>query len=388
MSRLLIAVVALLIGCEDPEAPSEFQAPRAPVCGQLPLGFHSPEELVVTGLASNALHKTEDSLWIVESRDNTIGKYDLNSGAYSTIADVGNDRNPYDLFVETGHIWVTNYLSNSVSIMDRQTGVLVRELESEAFQNPSGVAVLGGVALVTNVNYLSPSRGFGESTLVAFDTQTFEQIWARSMPNKNTQFADVFTWQGSDHVVVTSTGSVEFEDGRAVATSNGSVDIFGLEDPFNPTHKRIEFDVPTPSPGGALSRPAHIDGTSFLYFVSATSPEVYKLDAETMTWIRGRENPIRLYETTQDSLHHITAGADGILYVTAFNTDEIWRVDTRCDEVVPEPIHVGRTSLLEGPHMIQTFVAPDGGVDAYYLMSLSNVLGRVRFRAQPTEDSK
>jgi hypothetical protein len=43
-------------------------------------------------------------------------------------------------------------------------------------------------------------------------------------------------------------------------------------------------------------------------------------------------------------------------------------------------VKVGRSSLLEGPHMIQVVDAPEGGVDAYYLLSLSNRLGRVKFR--------
>jgi hypothetical protein len=99
-----------------------------------------------------------------------------------------------------------------------------------------------------------------------------------------------------------------------------------------------------------------------------------------LTWVRGPEDPIVLYESEEDTLHHISAGPDGMLYVTAFNTDEIWRVDTRCDEVLAEPVKVGRSSLLEGPHMIQVVDAPEGGVDAYYLLSLSNRLGRVKFR--------
>lgn len=387
------------LGCGDSEATSAtFHPALSEVCGSTPLGYYDAETLAITGVAANALHleKTpgtflDPKFLVVESRDNTISRYSSKTNTYERIADLGNDRSPYDLFADEDAVWVSNYLSNSVSKIVRP-GFEVEEIVLENFKNPSGIAVIGDLLIVSNVNYLSPLQGFGESTVTAIEKTSGTFLWTETMPQKNVQFVDVIEWEGAKHLVLTSTGSVEFVEGDAVATSDGGVEVWtpngGDQTTPGTTFDRrsVVFSVPSAQRSGALSRPAKLPGTPFLYFVSATAPELYKLDLGTMQWVRGADNPITLYETARDSLHHLSIGPDNIAYITAFNTDSLWRVDTRCDAVIPGEIPVGKTALLEGPHMIATVVAPEGGVDAYYLMSLSNTLSRVRFRANPDEE--
>lgn len=375
MKRILALVLftSLIAGCSsDAEAPSFTQSEDT--CGSQNLGYWAAEELHVTGLASNALHHKDGLLYVVESRDNTISTWDIELEQYSPFADLGNDQNPYDLFVGSGVVWVTNYIGQSVSRLT-EAGKNVEELGGPNFKNPSGVAEFAGHLWVTNVNYISPSQGFGPSTVLKRSLETgIEEVI--EMDFLNTQFADVFEFENEEILVLTSTGAVQFVDRKAMATSPGAVDVIASDG----TMRTVEFPVPSPQRSGALSRPAQPPSSKYLYFTSATAPEIYKLDLESLTWVRGPEDPIVLYESEEDTLHHISAGSDGMLYVTAFNSDEIWRVDTRCDEVLAEPVKVGRSSLLEGPHMIQVVDAPEGGVDAYYLLSLSNRLGRVKFR--------
>lgn len=399
--NVLVSLVVVFwgLGCSDPdESKPTFHPASDTVCGTLPLGYYDAETLKVTGIAANALHPEKtpgtflvSGFLVVESRDNTISRYTIGTNSYEVIADLGNDRSPYDLFVDVQTIWVSNYLSHSVSKIAGPSHN-VEEISSEVFKNPSGIAVIGDVVIVTSVNYLSPLQGFGESTVTALEKTSGTILWTERMPQKNVQFADVIEWDGEEHLVLTSTGSVEFVDGDAVATSDGAVEIWTPNGGDKKTpgttfdRRQAVFSVPSAQRSGALSRPAKSPGTSFLYFVSATSPEVYKLDLQDMSWVRGVDNPIVLYETTRDTLHHLTMGPDGIVYITAFNTDGLWRVDTRCDAVIPGEVPLGKTALLEGPHMIATVTAPQGGVDAYYLMSLSNTLSRVRFRATPDEE--
>jgi hypothetical protein len=369
----IVFFASLIAGCSsDAEAPAFAQSEET--CGAQNLGYWAAEELSVTGLASNALHHKDGLLYVVESRDNTISTWDIELEQYSPFADLGNDQNPYDLFVGSGVVWVTNYIGRTVSQIT-QGGENVDAWAAPSFRNPSGVAEFARHLWVTDVNYISPSQGFGPSTVVKRNLESDEEEIIE-MSFLNTQFADVFEFGSEEVLVLTSTGAVQFVDRKAMATSSGAVDVIASDG----TMRTVEFPVPSPQRSGALSRPAQPPGSKYLYFTSATAPEIYKLDVETLTWVRGPEDPIVLYESEEDTLHHISAGPDGMLYVTAFNTDEIWRVDTRCDEVLAEPVKVGRSSLLEGPHMIQVVDAPEGGVDAYYLLSLSNRLGRVKFR--------
>ena len=115
------------------------------------------------------------------------------------------------------------------------------------------------------------------------------------------------------------------------------------------------------------------------YLAGATEPLLYKVDLETMTWIRGPENPIRINDLSGDALHHATMDERGIVYVTSFNEDALYLFDSTCDEKLAGPIDLGQSStLLEGPHGIAIHGSGDRW-QGYFAMSLSNVLGFVEF---------
>lgn len=372
---LLILGTLLLVACSDTESTPPGGDPLPPLCAdgvQAP-GWKAPTQAAVTGPAVNAMHAYQGDVLIVVSQDNVIQRFDPDTGAISTFADLGNDRGPYDLAFDQNNIFVVNYVSESVTVLDAN-GVVLDELHSPSFDGPSGIAVTDRALYVSNVHFLGHNQGFGPGTVTVFDRQTLQELGTLPTAATNPQFLTAH----NNALFVSDTGDLGFVDGTAVARSDGALERWQeTSDLLRPTVDVARLPVPTPARAATPGRPVFIDHQAFV--TSATAPVVYALDLQSFTWRRGLDNPIVLYESTQDTLHHITT--DGtLLYVTAFNDDLLWRVDPRCDAVF-DPIPVGFSDLLEGAHVAVIFNG-EYSKDLYYALSLSNALGRLQIDKQ------
>ncbi len=331
--------------------------------------------LLTLGGAPDAITHDEDDLYIVESFSNTTSRFDAATGRYDGgFADSTNDRNPYDAAVEGGELWVTNYLSNTVSVFDAGSGELLEEVADASFANPSGVALTARRAYVTNVDFGADGVGAGSVTVI--DRATRKVLGELPVEAPNPHFAQVLEVGGEERVVVVSSGTFDPASGATAPGSNASVLILTeRDDALAP--ERVHYPLPRNGmaglPGRALPSP---DGRH-LYFASASAPVLFKLDALDGRWVRDADDPIRVYETSDPALHRAAIDADGILWLTAFNTDRLYAVDTRCDATLGEPIELGLApGRLEGPLPV-VIREVEGGRELYFATSLSEVLGRV-----------
>ncbi|MEZ4458620.1 MAG: hypothetical protein R3E66_02610 [bacterium] len=376
MTRWVALLLVVLTACaEDPTTPAGGPAePAACPGGVEAAAWTAPRQVAVTGPSVNALHVVGDQILMVVSQDNTIMAYDPETQAIRRFADLGNDRGPYDLAWNDTHIFVTNFVSESVSVFDR-TGHLVAEL-TDGFAGPSGVAVGEGVVYVSNVDYLSPTQGYGDGYVAVIDADDFTTLGTIPTAHKNPQFLRYD--QGA--LFVSDTGALDFVDGRAVATTSGALERWSFAaNPLQPTVEVAELPVDSPTAGASPGRPVIVGSSA--YVASATAPHVYALDLTTFVWRRGLDNPIVLYASSADALHHMATDGS-ILYVSAFNRDDLWRIDPSCDAVLGSPIPVGSSDLLEGAHDLVA-VPGSHGTNIFVALNLANSLTQLTIENAP-----
>jgi DNA-binding beta-propeller fold protein YncE len=371
----LMSIILLSVwGCsaDAPGIPSGPEGPAVCVDGPPAAAWSGPEKVAVTGPAVNVVHEFEGDLLVVVSQNNTLIRYSTTSGRTSVFADLGNDRGPYDLAFDDEFIFVTNYLSNSVSVLDRN-GELVREIQSPSFDGPSGIAVSDRALYVSNVDYIGLEEGYGPGHITVIDRGDFSMLGEITTAAKNPQF---LTMHNGD-LFVSDTGAFGFDDLGAVATSDGAIERWTEEeDLLQPTREVAVLPVDMPARIASPGRPTFVNGKA--YVASASAPEVYVLDLGSFEWIRGVQNPIVLYASDRDALHHIVSDGQ-VVYVSAFNEDIIWRIDPSCDEMLGEPIAAGFDELLEGAHSMVAIKTTDG-TDLYVALGLANSLVRISFR--------
>jgi DNA-binding beta-propeller fold protein YncE len=388
----LLAMTLALAAC-GPASPPEILVPDTPaICQEGPALTSLEVSPQIQPIAEQANHMIDANgwIWVLESGANTVSRYNPSSGVFeAAFVDLGNDRGPYDLFIDGARGFATNYLANTVSVFDTNSGEVLAELDDPRLVDPSGIAATRAHLYVTNVEFLGVNRGWGRGSIVVIERDSLEIVGVIPARAKNPQYVTVLD-AGSDSepgkIAIVSTGELGQVDGRYVQTSLAAVEIWTeTEDPLAPAKK--VFELPSPEPGSRVGAPGRAlvspDGAS-LYMTSATAPVVFSIDLEQLVWVHGADSPIVLYEEDSDTLHSGVLDRDGLLWITSFNQDAVYVLDTSCDELLAGPIPVGIVDdELEGPIAVvssssssrsqQDVVQPD----VYFITSLSKQLGRI-----------
>lgn len=391
----------LLAACggEDRDKPLEPAAiyESAGVCRDVPAEsaagareFQVYPWLDSIGPSGNALAVSESAVWIVESGSNTVRRFDKATGqSQAQFIDVGNERNPYGIFVDeaSAEVLITNFAANTLSVASAETGEVLEEIADASLKNPSGVVATKDFIYVTNVHYLGTAQGYGPGSVTILDRKTREVLGNVPTTHKNPQYITLLDTVDGARIVISNGGAVRLGSGGVVAESDGSLELWEEgEDPLRPAveiypiEQLVEGSVGVPGRAEIAS-----DGRS-IYVMSGIAPGLLKLDLVEKRWVYGAERPLRLYEAEGDTTHSIAMGADDLLYITSFNQDALYVLDTSCDEILIGPVDLGTTgNMLEGPQSIALdFRSEAQGdfTDVYFLMSISNVLGKVAVSAK------
>lgn len=386
---LLAVLMCTAFGCSTPSDGNPPIAAQPAVCANGP-GLASLEvepRFQTIGPSSNTILRFGQQIWIVESGSNTLSRIALDNETFdSAWIDVGNDRNPYDVTMNDQFIAVTNYLGQSVSVFERQSGKIVREIKHESLKNPSGVAIWGGRLYVSNVHFLNNIDGYGEASVSIFDLEMGTFVGNITLQERNAQFLDVLQLNGQSVLAVVNTGSILFDQQGAQVGTPGSLELwYPTDDVLNPQRERYVLPLNDADRRiGGPGRPMLASDGGAIYLSSATSPVLFKLDLTTKAWSHGTDNPLQFSPPAGDALHHAQVGPRGLIWITSFNEDALYIWDTRCDKLLAGPLPLGVDErMLEGPHGLAIHPNTDGnadGVTLYYIMSLSNTLGRVTVR--------
>lgn len=370
LARALLICAAWSCG---PTAPPPVHPAGPAVCDQGPA---SPMAVVtgdthVVGATLSVLRRYGDEVWVVESGANTVSVLER-GGELAVRTDVGNERGPTDVWVDGDQIWITNFVANSVTVADRTTGRVVAEIDHESIEAPAGIAGTDRWVFVGNTEFRG-DEDYGPGSLTIIDRRTLEVVGTRQTAAPNPQYLRAVDGQ----IIVVDSGSLSFEEGRFIPASDAAVErLDGVGD--DPVRAPADVLVlPAIDDVGSPGFPAFDPDSRRIFLASGTTPTVFAIDLDRWEWTHGSADPIRLYESNENALHDARMGPHGILFVTAFNRDEIYLVDTRCDAVLGEPIVVDTTELLAGPLGVVPFETPDG-IQAWVGMSLANELRSIQ----------
>lgn len=386
-----LVMIGIVGGCGDPpvEAPTPVAKTGAECDGGAPAyDIYLERRVTEVGPSSNAIVSADDQMWVVESGANTVSAFDRITGQMDHgRLYLGQDQNPYDLAIDdgAGELWVTNYSGSSVSVASDQ-GEILATIEDPDLANPSSVALSGDYAYISDVNYLSQSEGFGPGSIAVIDRQTHEVVNRWETTFKNPQYIAVETIDERPVLLVSGSGALAMGDEGVRATSAGGLEYYDLgDDPRAPSGQAYPLGQAQYPRVGAPGRPMLNGEGSRLYFVSALAPVLFVFDIEAQRWRHDAGDPFVLYEADGDTTHGAALGPEGLLWVSAFNEDALYLVDTTCDAIVAGPIDVGQAAhMLEGPQAIAwTDEAADR--EAYFIYTIANAMGRIRL--EPTGES-
>ncbi len=129
----------------------------------------SAQRVMFAGMWANDLTLYGDTLLITNSGDNAVLLYVLSTGSLDTL-DVGAGRNPWATAYDprTGRIFVSNFLTNTVSVFEGGR----RVAEIDVGPNPEGMAVVGDLLYVACTGY---SDGYA-SRLYVLSTDSLKAL--------------------------------------------------------------------------------------------------------------------------------------------------------------------------------------------------------------------
>lgn len=382
-SRVLILGMLIgLVSCSgEPDKVTRELTTEAVCAGGVgEFDVYVERDLSSIGPSGNDVQITEEAVWIVESGSNSVSRFDRQRERFeSDFIYVGSDRNPYAALVVDDEVWIANYLANSVSIADQKSGEITIEIEDERLRRPSGFALGSSHIYVGNVNYLSRREGFGEGSVAVIDRQTKAVVGSFSTEFKNPQFLAVEEIEGEEMLFVSSGGAFDMTQDVVRVEGEGGLEIFAInEDPIAPSGKTFALGQAEVELVGAPGRPLFTPDKRRIYLVSANAGAIFAFDVVEKRWIYDAAKPLWIYESAGDATHRAVMDQDGLLWITAFNKDGLYLLDTTCDELIAPLIDLGRVeNMLEGPQAIEV---TQEGADrvGYFIYSIANGLGRVR----------
>ncbi len=171
----------------------------------------------ITGLYPNMMATTGEYIYLTNSADDNLRKYDIETGALLATIPLEQYSNPYDIVIHENHAYVTGMLTDSVYKIDLATDSVVAELEVGVA--PLGMALHENLLFVANSGYQYPTYLPGELTLI--DLESY-QIQATIDVPLNPQRMVIDTY-GALHLVCT--GDYANETGNIAIIDTSTLDI-------------------------------------------------------------------------------------------------------------------------------------------------------------------
>lgn len=340
--------------------------------------------LFSTGAGPNDMVFGDDSLYVANSLDNTVVRYGLDGELLATAA-FPEYASPSGLCLFGNQLWVATNGDNTLSAWDAldlsssspAASLLPAELTSLAFPG-AGYLACGDSSIFVPFAMI---ESFGDSTSYAPGA-----AYAYNSSGPSADAATRYDLSAADAIscaydstnqrlLVVTAGEVQFDaDFHPFVTSDSYLDIF----PAPGAPAAIDLGAI-----GAGRIAVSADGST-AYLGNALNGNLYKVDLDTMTVLRGQDNPIVL--TTEFTyISDVAYTPDGkYVLATSFNTDELYVIDAATDEVNPGP-YPGPFDLSLDPELLggcaNVEIDPtprgDGSYTAYVLYGVANAVAKV-----------
>lgn len=402
---LVFVGLVQLVGCADDASkdptPTRVYEAGEPACSTN--GRPAPALSVFAnfqpiGTAANALAGDDEHLWVVESTSNTVSRFHLDSARFDPyFIDIGDGQNPYDVAVdaELGRAYISNWLTNSLSVAELKTGEITHYIGPDSSKNttpdtsyldaPQGVSFSDAYIYVANSGYRGPGD-YAPGSVSIFERDSLEFIAKIETTEPNTSFVLWAKTALGPRLIVVNTGAIEINNTGAFVRSAGSVELWAeRDDPLQPERESHRLELVDNSRFGAPGRPVLTPDRRFIYLPSATAPLIFKLDIYAGEWVYDTDSPLQIdgAKLDQDGTHDLAADSRGLLYLTAFNEDALYIIDTACDQLLAGPIDLAQTDAqLEG---VQTPLIVESATSTtlYFTATLANSLGKVELDYHP-----
>ena len=377
------------VGCEP--APGELREPVVRTDAVCPQGVGRFDvfvdgQVAAIGPSANQVEVAAGAVWVLESGSNTVSRFDLESEEYSAyFVDLGNERNPYGMAIDEvgGEMWVANYASNTVSVAALQSGEVLEEIDSEGFANPSAVALTEEYAFVGNVNYLGLSQGFGPGSISVIHRESREVVAQWETAFQNPHYLAVKKWEGREVLVAMTSGAYDLSGEEVLLQGEGGMEWWEITEE-EPVHRVFSiFQERSGGRVGAVGRPHLNRERKRIYAVSGNAPALFAFDLEEEEWVYDAEEPFWLYEGGGDVTHNTAINDEGLLWISSFNRDGLYLLDTKCEELITDVIDLGvAANMLQGVHGIALFRRGEI-LEGYVILGIANGLWRVRLVPVP-----
>lgn len=333
------ALLALLPGClivsggdddDSTPTPTATDTPGPPLAGAV------YSDVYITGAFNNRVVVDGDTAYVVASGDNRVEMVDLttctsrsDSCEQTATAVFPQFSNPWNVAIDAANDTLYSSLlfggagDGSVQPASATDGTLGTEITGGGadFDAPQGMAIANGKLYVGNTAISCDMNGctWGDAfvTVIDLTTETVSGTIG-PLPFKNPFGVQVF----GGKVWVVCTG--EFDASYQPASDGGLVVI----DPDTDTiDGQVTIGVAAPGPSMAI-----VGNTAYL--PTSRGPEVFKVNLDTKTVIRGPQNPIVVTDDDTTFTSWAEAGPDGMIYVASFNQDRVWILDPVDDTLV------------------------------------------------------
>lgn len=313
-------------------------------------------------------------------------------------------------FLNNTQAYVANLTGQSVALVNVQTGqcefLIVRSdhvpsnssicqnqetVDTQFFEDPSGIAVANGRVYVTNSNLDAFFNPAGNGFITVIDAQTNRVISRIDTSGANSgsikPIQDSLYVVNSGHVIFNQTTSAfscdsKFPPSIDVINPQSGTIIHTIDIPLSPNNPSVCLpSVLEPTPDG-----------KFGYIGLGLVGALLKVDLKNNILINGPSNPIVVTDLSGlDFTADIKIRADGLGFTTLFNTDQIAVIDTATDTINPFPFIAPFPSglradnpsseIFDGVQSIDIRPGKPGtdfkGADIFFITGISQELGSI-----------
>lgn len=271
-------------------------------------------DFVQVGQWPNQIITFNEMLYILNSGTNDIMVIDPqhDDRVVKTIA-LAQGSNPYKMaFVGVNKIYVSNLVANTVSVVNVETGAVLKEIPVGV--GPEGILVVEGQAYVCNTGGY-PS--YDPATVSVINIAADSVVQTLNVPANPQDLA--LSPDGKIHVICTGNYS----------TIMGQVAVIDRYAGPNWTPAVVDTVEIGGAPGDILITP---DGKAYLpdYGVDPNG-FLYSYNAFSDSVLHGSENPI---EVGFGAMNLFYDGKENVLYVSNFATDNVQKFDVTADTVL------------------------------------------------------
>ncbi len=212
-----LLIITLFIGCEDTITPPIENSSKtiyvlnssAETISKINMEDETiTQDIVTTGTIPNRIRIFDDRIYVVSSGDDNIKVIDPNDDT-QILMTIGLDAgsNPWDIaFANNGKAYTTNYLSNTVSVVELSSGTIIKNIDVGI--SPEGLIYKDGFLYVTNTGYSGWGTPYTNPSVSIIDVSKEEVVETISAPINPQDLA--FAPNGKLHVLCTGDYATTF----------------------------------------------------------------------------------------------------------------------------------------------------------------------------------